>query len=507
MNNMKPLAKCARLLGFDEKEDISCVNNAKNTIVKSLRARLTEDYGVEKQIVDQILPKKDVVKHVKCHEHVDLYADSDGEILFFRQREGPFIPSLKLLHKYPFILPHLQVDRGAIKHVLNGSNIMCPEGKKNALAVGITLLSTDEILTINKGIGVENIHYLNDGLWRLKAVRSLSGVIYKLHFRKYKRRTYLLVASCFLFVVLYLSTSYINVYNDLVTNVSGWRWGPSDSYVCPLWDHSEENPAVHRLAILVPFRDRFTELQEFIPHLESFLNNQKVRHTFFIINQVDDLRFNRGALLNVGALESLQSEVNGVIVESIVEKNSVYQSSSRCLKLPYTNYLALHDVDLLPMDPELKYNMPPEYGPVHLIPSYLHPRYHFFEQYAGGVLIIRRSHYSLVGGMSNSFWGWGREDDEFRIRLKLKQLKISTPTNVTMGFKAFRHIHQENQHKRDSKTYYSADVIRLIRNPIGGLTTLNYTVVSRRLLTISGIPALLINVKLSCDSKHCKSTA
>ncbi|TNN14637.1 Malignant T-cell-amplified sequence 1 [Schistosoma japonicum] len=153
---------------FDEKEDISCTNNAKNSVVKSLRTRLTDDFFIDKEMVDLILPKKDVVKHIKCHEHVDLYSDSDGEIMFFRQREGPFIPSLKLLHKYPFILPHLQVDKGAIKHVLNGSNIMCrgltspgarmtevpkesivavmAEGKANALAVGITLLSTDEIL-------------------------------------------------------------------------------------------------------------------------------------------------------------------------------------------------------------------------------------------------------------------------------------------------------------------------------------------------------------------------
>lgn len=65
------------------------------------------------------------------------------------------------------MLPHLQVDRGAIKHVLNGSNIMCPgltspgarmtqapkdsvvavmaEGKEHALAVGINTLSTDDM--------------------------------------------------------------------------------------------------------------------------------------------------------------------------------------------------------------------------------------------------------------------------------------------------------------------------------------------------------------------------
>ncbi|CAH8854793.1 unnamed protein product [Trichobilharzia szidati] len=405
------------------------------------------------------------------HEHVDLYADSEGEILFFRQREGPFIPSLKLLHKYPFILPHLQVDRGAIKHVLNGSNIMCPgltspgarmsevskeslvaimaEGKKNALAVGVTLLSTDEILTINKGIGVENIHYLNDGLWRLKGPKL----------QKYKTLTYILIAVCLFGVLHHVGKNRINVRNDLLTDVSDWRWGAIDSRVCPSWDHYDENPAFHRLAVLVPFRDRFTELQEFIPYLENFLNNQSVRHTFFVVNQVDNLRFNRGALLNVGALESIKAEVNGVVVETIVRRNSISRSALQCLKLPHTNYLALHDVDLLPVDPALKYDIPPEFGPVHLIPYYLHPRYNFFKKYTGGVVIIRRSHYSLVGGMSNSFWGWGHEDDEFRRRIKLNGLKISTPINVTMGIKAFRHIHQEGQHTRDDKTYYSPEVI------------------------------------------------
>lgn len=31
-----------------------------------------------------------------------------------------------LLHKYPFILPHQQDDKGAITFVLSEANIMCP---------------------------------------------------------------------------------------------------------------------------------------------------------------------------------------------------------------------------------------------------------------------------------------------------------------------------------------------------------------------------------------------
>lgn len=43
----------------------------------------------------------------------------------------------------------------------------------------------------------------------------------------------------------------------------------------------------HRLAIIVPFRNRFEELQEFVPHMHSFLSAQKINHEIFIINQVD----------------------------------------------------------------------------------------------------------------------------------------------------------------------------------------------------------------------------
>lgn len=40
------------------------------------------------------------------------------------------------------------------------------EGKDHAMAVGLTKLSTQEMREVNKGIGVDNIHYLNDGLWK-----------------------------------------------------------------------------------------------------------------------------------------------------------------------------------------------------------------------------------------------------------------------------------------------------------------------------------------------------
>jgi hypothetical protein len=35
------------------------------------------------------------------------------------------------------------------------------------MGVGITSMSTDEIRKVNKGVGIDLIMFLNDGLWKL----------------------------------------------------------------------------------------------------------------------------------------------------------------------------------------------------------------------------------------------------------------------------------------------------------------------------------------------------
>ena len=86
------------------------------------------------EFIDAVLPKKDSFRLVKCHDHLELLINSSGQLLFFRQREGPWCPTLKLLHQYPFMLPHERVDKGAIKFVLSGANIMCPGSENMVLS-------------------------------------------------------------------------------------------------------------------------------------------------------------------------------------------------------------------------------------------------------------------------------------------------------------------------------------------------------------------------------------
>merc|ERR1712071_513797 len=60
----------------------------------------------------------------------------------------------------------------------------------------------------------------------------------------------------------------------------------------------------HKLAIIVPFRDRFDELLVFAPWMHKFLPKQLTSENtafeIFVINQADKYRFNRASLINVG---------------------------------------------------------------------------------------------------------------------------------------------------------------------------------------------------------------
>ncbi|EGW35610.1 uncharacterized protein SPAPADRAFT_58828 [Spathaspora passalidarum NRRL Y-27907] len=170
------------------KEDIHSRSNIKSSVQRGLKSNLVQLYPQLEPAIDNLIPKKSQVVSIKCEEKIQLYC-VDNEIVMFQQYNDELVPSLTTVHKYPDCFPRVQVDRGAIKFILSGANIMCPgltspgaklpeenmekdaivtvyaEGKENALAIGKLLMSIDDIKTKNKGIGIELVHYLGDGLW------------------------------------------------------------------------------------------------------------------------------------------------------------------------------------------------------------------------------------------------------------------------------------------------------------------------------------------------------
>jgi PUA domain protein len=168
--------------------------------------------------MDEVLPKKASLEQMKLPERANLYI-ADGQPVFYQQDAGaPLLPHLKLVHRFPAAFPSIRIDRGAIRFVLGGATLMAPgltspggrlpdppaeataaaeegapsegadedgrwsrelekgepvvvmaEGKTEACAVGLLVMSTKEVKEKGKGPVVEEAHYLGDGLWRLSA--------------------------------------------------------------------------------------------------------------------------------------------------------------------------------------------------------------------------------------------------------------------------------------------------------------------------------------------------
>nr|XP_019540888.2 beta-1,4-galactosyltransferase 7 [Aedes albopictus] len=229
----------------------------------------------------------------------------------------------------------------------------------------------------------------------------------------------------------------------------------------------------HKLAILVPFRDRFDELLRFTPHISRFLNRQHVPFHIFVLNQNDRYRFNRASLINAGFL---------------------------LVKDQY-DYIAMHDVDLLPLNDNLKYEYP-ENGPLHISGPEFHPKYHY-ATFIGGILLLKVEHYQLLNGMSNKYWGWGLEDDEFYVRIKEAGLEVHRPRNITSGpDDTFLHIHDRLHRRRDTAKCFNQREVTRRRDRETGLNTLRYSLDSRRELTIDDVPVTVLNLNLECDKSQ-----
>lgn len=87
------------------------------------------------------------------------------------------------------------------------------------------------------------------------------------------------------------------------------------------------------------------------------------------------------------------------------------------------DYIAMHDVDLLPLNPNLPYNYPGDGSVMHVAAPGLHPKYNY-PSFIGGILLVSVNDFHTVNGMSNVYWGWGMEDDEFYVRLRHNGIQV-----------------------------------------------------------------------------------
>ena len=148
-----------------------------------------------------------------------------------------------------------------------------------------------------------------------------------------------------------------------------------------------------KLGIIVPYRKRPGHLRKFRQSIESYLKGQD--YELIVVEQADDLPFNRGKLLNIG-------------FEYAVRK--------QC------DYVVFHDVDMLPIDVDYSYSD----VPIHLANGFTNSDREIFDTYFGGVTLFPVDLFKKVNGYSNEYWGWGFEDDDLLMRLTEQHIFTDT---------------------------------------------------------------------------------
>jgi len=154
----------------------------------------------------------------------------------------------------------------------------------------------------------------------------------------------------------------------------------------------------HTLGIIVPYRNRYRQLVHFKSAVAEYFEDEDIDYKLLVIEQDDATSFNRGKLLNIGAVKAKQLGCD---------------------------YLCFHDVDMLPYDVDYSFSE----KPLHLAFNFLSNSKTIdmhFEKYFGGVTLFPLSIFEKINGYSNDYWGWGFEDDDLFNRLIQANIEVDT---------------------------------------------------------------------------------
>ncbi len=131
----------------------------------------------------RIVKKKTAVERIELDENKAIYLSQGAPIAV--QVDNFVFPHLnKIVQGLNLTLPMVVVDKGAIRFIVNGADVMRPgiveikgdpkqgqvvlvveETKNSPLALGVILFEKDEIVRKNKGKVIRTLHHLRDDFW------------------------------------------------------------------------------------------------------------------------------------------------------------------------------------------------------------------------------------------------------------------------------------------------------------------------------------------------------
>jgi beta-1,4-galactosyltransferase 1 len=208
---------------------------------------------------------------------------------------------------------------------------------------------------------------------------------------------------------------------------------------------------MEKLAVIIPYRDRAEHLKEFLRIFPSKINVDKesqfcIPYHIFAIEQANHKPFNRAKLLNVG-FTLTQTDFD---------------------------YFCFHDVDMMPDKADYSYPS----IPTHLATNVSQFRHWVgkglaYPTYFGGVVLFNKQDFLKVNGYSNSYWGYGAEDDDLLCRILRNGLmwqrregkfeSLFHPSNA-------RTVHHQNNNNRLLRILAGQEI------DASGLTNLDFSI-------------------------------
>ena len=207
----------------------------------------------------------------------------------------------------------------------------------------------------------------------------------------------------------------------------------------------------YHVNIIIPFRNRHWQLPTFLYHYHRFLMLQEIEYHIIIVEQSEKKQFNRGKLFNIGFVEMERRYASDCYIFHDVDLMAANLNNAyACTKLPRHMSSAL-DI------------------------------FNFRVPYAtnfGGVVALTRQQFQLANGYSNSFYGWGAEDDDFYFRVR-RHMPIIRLEDAIAQYITLDHTHEEPNLLRETLLRQGPS-----QYATNGLNSLNYTLLDFELKSL-----------------------